>query len=270
MAASSAPDSPLMPIALTIAGSDSGGNAGIQTDLLTFAANAVYGTTAITCLTAQNPDSITSIHPAPVEFVVEQAKQVVGYYQVKAAKTGMLFSREIIEAVANFFHYHPGILLVVDPVMVASSGQRLMQQDAIDSLTNSLLPLANLITPNLDEAEILLDRSLRTLEAMQEGAQELAARYHSGVLVKGGHLEGDELHDVLADTDGTLHHYTQDRIRDINTHGSGCTLSAAIAAHLARGLDPLEAAQQGRAFLRSGMEQALVLAGKRFINHFPK
>ncbi len=257
------------PVAMTVAGSDSGANAGAQVDLLTFAANGVYGTSALTCLTAQNPKGITNIHPVPVDFIVDQAAHIVEFFQVKAAKTGMLFSRETIERVAAFFAERPAIKLVVDPVLVASSGKRLLQADAIETLMDELLPLATVITPNLDEAEILLGRKLATQQDMEQGALELARRYGVTALVKGGHLPGNELFDIVCQPDGAPIAYQQTRIQDIDTHGSGCTLSAATAAGLAKGLEPLEALQSARAYLRRGMEQGVRLSGERFINHFP-
>lgn len=257
------------PVALTVAGSDSGANAGAQVDLLTFAANGVYGTSALTCLTAQNPKGITNIHPVPADFIVDQMSQVAEFFAVKAAKTGMLFSRENIGRIARFFADHPNIKLVVDPVMVASSGKRLLQPDAIECLKEELLPLATVVTPNLDEAEILLDRPLRSPDEMERAARELAERYHTTALVKGGHLAGNELYDVLCEPNGTLRSFRQTRIPDIDTHGSGCTLSAATAAGLAKGMDATSAVQAARAYLRRGMEQGVRLSGERFINHFP-
>lgn len=258
------------PVALSIAGSDSGANAGIQADLLSFAANGVFGTTAITCLTAQNPQSVSAIHPAPVDFIVEQAEQVVRYFPVKAAKTGMLYNDAIIRAVAAFFRKHREILLVVDPVMVASSGQPLVEQNAIERLTTELLPLATVITPNLDEAGILLGGKIDSLESMRAAARELSERFGACVLIKGGHLTGDELHDVVGQPSGSVSQYTQSRITEIDTHGSGCTLSAAIAAKLAQGQTAIEAIEAGRRYLRDSMEQGLLLSGARFINHFPR
>ncbi len=258
------------PVALTIAGSDSGANAGVQADLLAFAANGVYGVTAITCLTAQNPKSITNIQPASPDFVIDQATQVAEFFQIKAAKTGMLFSLEIIERVAAFFAERPSIRLVVDPVMVASSGKRLLQPDAIATLREELLPLATIITPNLDEAEILLGRALDSPQAMEEGARELAQRFRTTALIKGGHLPGSELYDCVCQPDSAPQSFRQMRIEDIDTHGSGCTLSAATAAGLARGQDPLTALQNARLYLRRGMEQGVRLSGQRFINHFPR
>lgn len=258
------------PVALTIAGSDSGANAGIQADLLAFAANGVYGVTAITCLTAQNPRGISAIHAAPAAFVREQANQLQAFFRPRAAKTGMLFSEEIIAAVADFFEAHPAIRLVVDPVTVATSGKPLLEPQALETLKRRLLPLADVLTPNLDEAGLLVGRALASPEDMESAARELAAAYETTAFVKGGHLGGDELHDIVCEPSGRLHRYSQSRIRDIDTHGSGCTLSAAIAARLARGDAPLAAIEEARRYLRRGMENAIRLGDELFINHFPR
>lgn len=260
---------PLPPVALTIAGSDSGANAGIQADLLTFAANGVYGTTAITCLTAQNPTGVTAIHATTAVFIEAQLKQLLAYFPIKAAKTGMLFNREIIETVADAFEARPEIPLVVDPVSVASSGDPLLEPDAFAALKSRLLPLAILLTPNLDEAELLLERPLRSPEAMEAAAVELAQSYRAITVLKGGHLDGDELVDIVATPEGQLHRFTQQRIHYLDTHGSGCTLSAAITAHLALGKAPLDAIDAARHYLRRAMTQALTLPSGHFINHFP-
>ncbi|MDQ8202660.1 bifunctional hydroxymethylpyrimidine kinase/phosphomethylpyrimidine kinase [Pelagicoccus sp. SDUM812003] len=258
-----------IPTALSIAGSDSGANAGIQVDLMTFAAHGVYGTTAITCLTAQNPTGITAVHAAPTEIVVSQIEQVLAYYPVAAAKTGMLFNREIIAAVAETVAKRPELKLVVDPVSVATSGHPLLEPDALATLKKELLPLASVITPNLDEAKLLLDRDIETPQAMEQAARELAAAYQAHVLVKGGHLAGDQLIDIVAEPTGKIHRYTQTRIDNIDTHGSGCTLSSATAANLARGLPALLAIEEARFYLRRGMENALKLPEANFINHYP-
>lgn len=259
-----------LPTAITIAGSDSGGNAGIQADLLTFAANGVYGTSAITCLTAQNPDGITNIHPIPSAMVLAQIERIAAYYPLRAAKTGMLFNQEIIEAVALFFAQNRELPLVVDPVSVSSSGQALLEPEALDALKAKLLPLATVITPNLDEAELLLGRAVATPEAMEDAAIELASLYDAMVLLKGGHLQNDELVDIACDAEGNLRRFTQSRIKDLDTHGSGCTLCAALAAHLARGASPLDAIAAARSYLRKGMDQPLRFGTRTFINHFPK
>lgn len=258
-----------LPSALTIAGSDSGGNAGIQADLLTFAANRVHGTSAITCLTSQNPEGIRSVQSSSGEFVRDQIDQICEYYKPKAAKTGMLFNAEIVESILSSIAKYEDLKLVVDPVMVSSSGERLLDENAIDHIKTGLLPRAILITPNLDEAEVLLSTKIRDIEAMKEAALALAEKYQTSVLLKGGHLEGDELIDLLKVPGQRVIEYHQERIHKIDTHGSGCTLSAAITAHLANGLSVENAVAQGREYLRRGMEQAIELNGRLFINHSP-
>ena len=258
------------PVALTIAGSDSGGNAGIQADLLSFAANGVYGTSAITCLTAQNPQSISAVEPLTPSFVSEQIKQVFDYFKPTAVKTGMLWSAPIIETIAEYLAQHPNTRIVVDPVMVSTSGQNLLSNEAVSKTKSLLLPLADIITPNLDEAAALLDRPIETIEHMHDAALELSRSCKTTILLKGGHMLGDQLVDILVTPSGDIQKFTQTRIKSIDTHGSGCTLSAAIAAWLAKGSSIQEAVKQGRAYLRSGMENPVNLASKRFINHFPQ
>jgi len=221
-------------VALTIAGSDSGGGAGIQADLKTFAALGVHGTSAITCITAQNPKRVTGIQPVRADMVRRQIKAVFAELRPDAVKTGMLFSADIIGVVAEFLAgKRPP--LVVDPVMVATSGARLLKPSAIRVLKERLLPLATLVTPNLDEAEILVGRKLRTLSDLRGAAREIHERFGCAALVKGGHLQTlAEAVDVFFDgRELTL--LRARRVRGVSTHGTGCTYSAAIAALLALG-----------------------------------
>jgi len=255
-----------MPTALSIAGSDSGGGAGIQADLLTFARNGVFGTTAITCLTAQNPDVVSDIRPMDKAFVRAQLHQVGNWFQLGAVKTGMLFNRDIISTVADFLRER-GIPAVVDPVMVATSGAVLLEKAAITTLEEELLPLATCLTPNLDEAAILLGREKITKAGAEEAAAELTALYKVPVLLKGGHLEGNEVVDILTLPDGTTHHFRFPRIENVNTHGSGCTLSSAIAARIALGRDLKDAIGYAISYLRKGMERPCILNGQSFIAH---
>jgi len=255
-----------LPVVLSIAGSDSSAGAGIQADLLTFAACKAFGTTAITCLTAQNPSGVTAVHSAPAASVREQAEQVARFFPVRAAKTGMLFDTPIIEAVADFFQCHR-IPLVVDPVMVATSGAALLQAAAVGALRTRLFPLATLITPNLDEAAVLLGRRPQSPADLREAALALARLHRTAVLLKGGHLTGPRLRDVLARPNGRVRVFESTRINQVDTHGSGCTLSAAIAAHLARGADLEQAVERARQYLRRGMRSALRVGGRRFIAH---
>lgn len=258
------------PCALSIAGSDSGANAGIQADLLSFAHNGVFGTTAITCITSQNPESILSVHPSPATVVKDQIQQVCQYYQPRAAKTGMLYSAEIVEAVLDALKEFPKLKLIVDPVMISSSGKALLKPDAVKRIIEELLPRSTLITPNLDEAEAILGCKIRERSAMREAALELADRCKTAVLIKGGHLEGNILIDCLKVPQEELVEFEQSRIENIDTHGSGCTLSAAITAFIARGYSTLEAVKRGRSYLRLAMQQGIRLNRSSFINHFPQ
>lgn len=256
-------------VALTIAGSDSGGGAGIQADLLTFAANGVFGTTALTCLTAQNPGGVTAIEALSAAFVQEQIQQVHRYFRVAALKTGMLYSTGIIAAVADFLRDQRKIPAVVDPVMVATSGAGLLDPDALAAMRERLLPLALLVTPNLDEVAVLLGEKPTTADDSVAAGRQLAGTYGVAFLVKGGHLPGDELTDVLVKPDGSLKTYTSPRVAGVDTHGSGCTLSAAIAANLAKGMALDDAVGAARVYLLRGLEHSVKVGDRRFINHLP-
>lgn len=237
-----------MRVALTIAGSDSGGGAGIQADLKTFAALGVHGTCALTALTAQNTQRVAAILPIPGEFVFAQIQAVVEDFEVGGTKTGMLPNAEVIHFVAEAvkrFRLQP---LVVDPVMVASSGGRLMDPEAIGTLQRELLPLATLVTPNLPEAEALVGRPLRTEEEIRSAAQALKALGPQAVLIKGGHGEGEEVVDVLLDEEGFLE-YRSPRLETPHTHGSGCVFAAAIAAEMAQGRSLREAVARAKEFV---------------------
>lgn len=253
-------------IALSIAGSDSGAGAGIQVDLLTFAAQGVYGTTAITCLTAQNPKGVSAVHAAPAPFVIEQCQQVCRHYTPGALKTGMLFNQEIVEAVAAFIK-KVKIPAVVDPVMVATSGATLLSDNAINALKHQLIPLATLVTPNLDEATLLLGRPVKGGDHCEAEAQALAQIYRVPFLLKGGHSHGEVLIDALAWPDGRTAKFTAARVDGIDTHGSGCTLSAAITARLALGEDLLTAVKAAHAYLQKGIHNPLFVGGAKQIRH---
>ena len=238
-----------IPIALTIAGSDSGGGAGIQADLKAFCALGVHGTSAITCITAQNPRGVAGIQPVRTDMVQKQIKAVFDELPPHAVKTGMLFSTEIIRAVAELFEVKHGPPLIVDPVAVATSGAVLLKPSAIRTLKEQLLPLATLVTPNLDEAQLLIGRRLRTLEDLLDAAQELHERFGCAALVKGGHLRlGKDAVDVLFDG----RRFTvlkAKRVQGVSTHGTGCTYSAAIAAFLARGEKLVSAVTLAKQFI---------------------
>ena len=242
-----------VPRCLTIATSDSGGGAGIQADLKAFAAAGAHGMSAIVALTAQSTVGVTAVHELPPEFVIAQLDAVFSDLGVDAAKTGMLFSRRLIETVADFLAAHP-VPLVVDPVMVASSGARLLQEDAVATYVERLLPLATVVTPNLPEAETLAGfRGPR--RALAERIRALGAR---AVVVTGGH--GDEPGDLLVDDEGELLIAVERRPRRA-THGSGCTHSATLAAHLARGSSLRAAAEAAAAAASAAVENGLEQLG---------
>jgi hydroxymethylpyrimidine/phosphomethylpyrimidine kinase len=236
-----------MKVALTIAGSDSGGGAGIQADLRTFAAHGLHGTSAITAVTAQNSVRVTDYVALEPRMVAAQIEAVTSDMPVAAAKTGMLASRAIIEAVARAASSWSVPFLVVDPVMVAKGGDRLLDADAEQAYVERLFPLATVLTPNLPEASALLGREVRTLPAMKDAARALVGRGLRAVVVKGGHLEGDAV-DVFFDGE-RLVELPAPRIATANTHGTGCTYSAAIASRLALGGELLEAVRGAKAYL---------------------
>ena len=244
-------------VALTIAGSDSGGGAGIQADLKTFAAHGVYGLSAITAVTAQNTVAVTGVQEIEPELVSAQIAAVVSDFAVGAAKTGMLASAAIVHAVARAVEDH-GLRVVVDPVMVAKSGDRLLRPDAVDALRRELVPRAALLTPNLPEASDLTGLRVENEEAMHAAATSLLEMGAGAVLVKGGHLDGDGIVDLYADGRRAVV-FRDRRIATRATHGTGCTLSAAVAANLARGRDLLEAVKAARQYLRTAMLRAVPL-----------
>jgi len=235
---------------LTVAGSDSGGGAGIQADLKTISANGCYGMSVITALTAQNTVGVTAIHPVPVDFVERQMEAVLSDIGTDAVKIGMLFSPELIKCVADQLRSFKIKNIVLDPVMVATSGDKLLLDDAIEALKEQLLPLADIITPNLPETEVLLGREIKSLADLAQAAEELAGLGCSNILIKGGHLQDEESDDLL---------YLGDEKRSVvlpgrrivtnNTHGTGCTLSSAIASYLARGKEIEEAVRLAKEYI---------------------
>ena len=223
------------PCALTVAGSDSGGNAGIQADLRAFHAYGLHGCTVFTALTAQNPRGVKSVHAVPPAFVADQLDAVFEMYAVKALKTGMLATADVIGTVAAKLAAHPRVKKVIDPVMVATSGAKLLADDAVAVLAERLLPLATVITPNVPEAEVLLGDAIETAADLRLAARTLARKFRCAVLVKGGHAAGGAAEDVLYDG-RRIRVFSCPRIaRPVSTHGTGCTLAAAIAAGLACG-----------------------------------
>ncbi len=243
-----------MKIALTIAGSDSGGGAGIQADLKTFAALGVYGISALTAITAQNTVGVRAVHELPPEFVGAQIDAVMEDIGADAAKTGMLANAAIVEMVAAKVRQHGIPNLVVDPVMVAKSGDQLLRRDAVQALKEQILPLAHVITPNIPEAEEIVGRRLETDDDFRRAAREIHALGPRYVVIKGGHREGDAV-DLLYDG-REFRTYTSPRYSTRHTHGTGCTFSAAIAALLARGLSAEEAVAGAKAYLTRAIEQA--------------
>lgn len=245
-----------MKVALTIAGSDSGGGAGIQADLKTFTAMGVFGTSAITCITAQNPDAVTGIEAVSPKLIIAQIKAVTRGFPVAATKTGMLFSTPVIQAVARTMKHTECGPLVVDPVMVSTSGSRLLRQDAIKALCREILPLATVITPNLNEAEILAGCHIRSLKDLQKACRAISMRFGTACVAKGGHLAGGEVVDVLCTGDDDLTLYTAPRVRIRGTHGTGCTFSAALTAALALGEPLHEAVALAKHFVTRALETA--------------
>jgi hydroxymethylpyrimidine/phosphomethylpyrimidine kinase len=250
-----------LPVAMTIAGSDSGGGAGIQADLKTFAVLGVHGTSAITAITAQNTTGVSDILELPVALIGEQIRVVVEDIGVQAAKTGMLSSAGIIATVARAVADHRITRLVVDPVMVAKGGARLLRDDAVAALRERLVPLALVVTPNIPEAEVLLERKIATLDERREAARQLVELGARIAIVKGGHAEGDAT-DVYFDG-SQLIELGGDRVNTANTHGSGCVFSAAITAGLARGLDPFDAVGQAKTFISLAIANSLEIGAGR-------
>ena len=245
-----------IPIALTIAGSDSGGGAGIQADLKTFSACGVYGASAIIALIAQNTRGVSGIHDVPAAFVTAQIDAVFDDLDVRAVKIGMVSRRDVIEAIAAALARWSPRHVVVDPVMVATSGDRLLAPDAVDAVRRLLIPRAKIITPNLPEAAALLDDAVATTEAgIERQGERLLALGCAAVLVKGGHGDGPQSIDYLFRRDGVVR-FAAPRIATRNTHGTGCTLSSAIAAGLAKGR-PLEAAvREAKAYISAAIASA--------------
>ncbi len=240
---------------LSIAGSDSGGGAGIQADLKTFSALGCYGMTVLTALTAQNTQGVRDIHPVPSSFVQAQLEAVLDDIGVDAVKIGMLFSAEVMQSVASVLTERNIKNIVLDPVMVAQSGDTLLEERAIEAMGQSLMPAADLITPNLPEAEVLLQQSIDGLEAMHQAVRELAAFGSRAVLLKGGHREEKESIDILylRDEDRSVA-LSAEYISTVNNHGTGCTLSSAVAAHLACGLNMEEAVSRGKEYITQAIQ----------------
>ena len=254
-----------LPVVLTVAGSDSGGGAGIQADLKTFAAMGCFGTSAVTCLTAQNPDRIEGIEPVPPAFVALQMRMVFEGFDVAAVKTGMLYSESIVGAVSAALDERPTLPLVVDPVMVATSGKRLLREKAVERMVKDLLPRATVVTPNTPEAERLTGRTIRTEKEMEQAAREIAERYGCACVIKGGHLAGETITDVLY-AKGVCLVERSSRVGGTDSHGTGCTFAAALAAALAHGADLADAFRSAREFVANAIRHARPAGGRHPLN----
>jgi len=263
-------DTDLPPVALTIAGSDSGGGAGIQADLKTFHAFGVFGTTAVTAVTVQNTVGVTAIHPIPPDIVEAQIRAVTDDLRPSACKSGMLADAVIIEAVARGLSEDSIPAYVLDPVMVATSGDPLLENSAVDALRSELLPLASVVTPNLHEAEILAGMRVENETDMRRAGERILADGAAAVLLKGGHLAGDEVVDLLL-TESGERSWRSARLPVGNAHGTGCTLSAAITAGLAAGRTFEQAVESGIDFTRRALRTAPGLgSGATPLNHWTR
>ncbi|MGO4738076.1 bifunctional hydroxymethylpyrimidine kinase/phosphomethylpyrimidine kinase [Bosea sp. 2KB_26] len=262
----------MTPIALTIAGSDSSGGAGIQADLKTFAAHQVYGASVIVALTAQNTTGVTAIHAVPADFVAQQIDAVFSDLDVAAVKIGMLATAGLIETVAAGLVRHKARNIVLDPVMVAASGARLLEDKAVEAIRRLLFPLATLVTPNLPEAAALLGTTMATSEAaIDEQAERLIGFGAENVLLKGGHGSGETSTDLLLLAGGQRQRFSAPRHETRNTHGTGCTLSSAIASGLAKGLTLPEAVGQAKTYISAAIaaaDQVPVGHGHGPVHHF--
>lgn len=257
-----------MHMALTIAGSDSGGGAGIEADLKTFAAHSVYGLSAITAVTAQNTVGVIAWQALAADLVTAQIEAVVDDIGVDAVKTGMLANAAIVEAVSAAIRSLELPQLVVDPVMIAKGGDRLLEEDAVQAIRTELLPQAHIVTPNVPEAEVLSGISIRSVYEMREAGRRILALGPRVVLVKGGHLGGPESIDVACEK-GRTEEFRGPRIPTMHTHGTGCTLASAIAASMARGLTDFEAIAEARQYVEGAIRNAPGLGkGHGPLNHF--
>lgn len=242
-----------IPAAMTIAGSDSGGGAGIQADLKTFEALGVFGTSVITALTAQNTQQVRSIHLTPSNMIEDQFYTVWDDIEIHAIKIGMLGTPGIVRTVGKMLRHKQAKPVILDPVMIAKGGSTLLSDDAIQTLIEELLPFVDMITPNIPEAEILVGYSIRSRTDMEKAARELL-KLTSRVLLKGGHLQsGDLVSDLLVTRDNIEAWFNQPRIASVNTHGTGCTYAAAVTAYIALGLSWLEAVERARAYIQGAI-----------------
>jgi len=242
-------------VVLTIAGSDCSSGAGIQADLKAFSYFGTHGLTAITCVVAETPNQVISIHPIPLAILQDQIRILLETYQITAIKTGMLYSKSHIVAITELLQQQH-IPIIVDPVMVASSGAHLLKDDAVDAYISRLLPIAQLVTPNLAEASVLLNQEISQVDQLEGAAQEISSIYNISCLVKGGHLPAENNRvDVLCH-EGKAYHYSAPTIGIESSHGTGCTLSAAITANIARGLSIPHAVQVAKDWVHSAISES--------------
>ena len=245
----------VIPVALTIAGSDCSAGAGIQADLKTFQYFHVHGLTAITCVVSETANIVRAVHPVPADIVCDQISLMLDAFPIAAVKTGMLFSAGLIRAVAEILQNHRGFQLVVDPVMIASTGTPLLEPDAMAAYREWLLPMARVITPNLPEGEALLGAPITDEATLESAARRLAEKFGTAVLLKGGHLPGPDCVDLLVEN-GEVYRFTEERIPVDGSHGTGCTLSAAITAALAHGESLPWAVEKAKKFLGQTLRQS--------------
>jgi hydroxymethylpyrimidine/phosphomethylpyrimidine kinase len=261
-----------VPVVLTIAGSDNSGGAGLQADLKTFTTLGVYGTSAVTCVVAEHPGRVLNITPLPPQRVADQIRLVLEAFPVAAIKTGMLHSAEIIAAVSKAIMpaLKKSVPLVIDPVMVASTGRPLMKGEALRAL-RKFMALATVVTPNRDEAALLWGGKIEDLATLEEAALALARDFAGpDVLAKGGHLRSGQAVDILASPAGRVQRFSARRIPGIDPHGTGCTYSAAIAAGLARGFSVPEAVAAGKRFIARAIRNRFEIGGYALLNHLPE
>lgn len=260
------------PCILTIAGSDCSGGAGIQADIKAISALGAYAASAITAITVQNTCGVTGIHPVPPAYVKGQIEAVMEDICPQAIKIGMINDTEIVEVIAESLQKYRPRFVVFDPVMVSTSGCKLMEDEAIEAITTRLIPLATLITPNLSEAEILAGQKINTVEDMQRQAKKMLELGCKGVLIKGGHLDGGQMCDVLQTADENVPHlFTAPKVESRNTHGTGCTLSSAIATYLALGEPVASAVEKAKQYVYLGIESGKDVCighGHGPLNHF--
>lgn len=257
-----------VPRAMSVAGSDSGGGAGIQADLKTMASLSVFGTSVIVALTAQNSTQVSGIFEVPPDFIIKQIDAVLSDMGADSVKTGMLYSSNTISAVSSGLRDHSVSGIIIDPVMISKTGAVLLKDNAVDAMINLLFPVAGLVTPNIPEAERMSGRKIGNSEEAQTASLRLSEEYGLGVLIKGGHLEGETVEDFLS-INGKVYVYPERRVKTINSHGTGDTLSAAICSYLALGKPLLKAVELARTYLQGAIENSFTMGkGYGSLNHF--